>query len=146
MTIIYHFTKILIDLMINQLPDKLKYDITEYCRINDIQDVNSFILKLIRQAFTSEKFGLVPEIFRKKNDVEIVVEEKIQEEPVTPIIEEVIKDDVEIKKYEIDIDLKKQDLKIVKPPIKVDDDIYGEGKTGWFGNSNLYDIIKGKNK
>ena len=91
MTIIYHFTKILIDLMINQLPDKLKYDITEYCRINDIQDVNSFILKLIRQAFTSEKFGLVPEIFRKKNDVEIVVEEKIQEEPVTPIIEEVIK-------------------------------------------------------
>jgi hypothetical protein len=132
--------------MINQLPEKLKYDITEYCRVNNIQDTNSFILKLIRQAFTTEKFGSVPEIFRKKKEVEIVVEGTIKEEPVTPIIEEVIKDDVEIKKYEIDIDLKKQDLKIVKPPIKVDDDIYGEGKTGWFGNSNLYDLIKGKNK
>ena len=132
--------------MINQLPEKLKYDITEYCRVNDIQDVNSFILKLIRQAFTTEKFGSVPEIFRKKNEVEIVVEETIKEEPVIPVIDEIVKDNNEVKKYEIDIDLKKEEIKIVKPPIKVDDDIYGEGKTGWFGNSNLYDIIKGKNK
>jgi|694.fasta_scaffold00011_113 hypothetical protein len=146
MITIYHFTKILIDLMINQLPEKLKYDITEYCRVNNIQDTNSFILKLIRQAFTTEKFGSVPEIFRKKNEVEIVVEETIKEEPLIPVIDEIVKDNDEVKKYEIDIDLKKEEIKIVKPPIKVDDDIYGEGKTGWFGNSNLYDIIKGKNK
>jgi hypothetical protein len=132
--------------MINQLPEKLKYDITEYCRVNNIQDTNSFILKLIRQAFTTEKFGSVPEIFRKKNEVEIVVEETIKEEPLIPVIDEIVKDNDEVKKYEIDIDLKKEEIKIVKPPIKVDDDIYGEGKTGWFGNSNLYDIIKGKNK
>jgi hypothetical protein len=87
--------------MINELPDKLKNDIIEYCKLNNIDDVNKFIIKLIRDSFTIEKFGLLPNIPIKK-------------------VEEVKKETIEIKVEQI-IPTEKS-----VPEIKSNKDIYGE--------------------
>lgn len=104
--------------MINNLPDKLKNDIIEYCRINDIDDINTFIIKLIRQSLTIEIYGRTPKIFKSELPIEIKGEIK----------EEVSKEENKFKsEYKIEVDLvKKQAPKEIKVR-KNDDDIYGEG-------------------
>ena len=42
--------------MINNLPERLKNEILEYCKLNSIDNIESFIIKLITQSFTIEKF------------------------------------------------------------------------------------------
>jgi hypothetical protein len=117
MIIIYLIIRILIDSMINQLPEKLRVEIIEYCRLNEIQDVDSFIIKMIRQSFTTEKYGSVPNIFKDEIKKETVPEVEVKEEK--PIVEENIKND-----YELNLNLKKETKPIQKSNI---DDIYGEG-------------------
>ena len=60
-----------------EIPKELKDEIWEYCRSNDILNVNDFMLRLVKQGFTIEKFGATP----NSNVVEKIVE-KIIEVPV----------------------------------------------------------------
>jgi hypothetical protein len=68
--------------MINKLPERLKNEILEYCKLNSIDNIESFIIKLIRQSFTIEKFGENPIFVDKKNRIvepEVIVKEVVVE-------------------------------------------------------------------
>ena len=39
-----------------EIPYELKEEITEYCRLNSIDDTQKFMVKMIRQGYTVEKY------------------------------------------------------------------------------------------
>lgn len=43
-----------------QVPDRLKNEIWDYCRANDITDVESFMVRLLERGFSVEKYGETP--------------------------------------------------------------------------------------
>lgn len=49
-----------------EIPKQLKDDIWDYCRANNITNIDEFIVKLIKQGFTIEKFGATPSISETK--------------------------------------------------------------------------------
>ncbi len=80
-----------------EIPNSLKYDISHYCYVNNITDVDNFIIKLIRQGFTAEKYGLEPNL------------------PVQDVSGETPEDTQEVPK------------EVEKPQIKTKNDFYNEG-------------------
>jgi hypothetical protein len=42
------------------IPKDLKNEIFDYCRENDITNIDNFLLRLLKQGFTIEKFGSTP--------------------------------------------------------------------------------------
>jgi hypothetical protein len=69
-----------------ELPKQVKDEIWEYCRVNDIPNIDEFVIKMLKQGFTSEKFGSTPwdkpaEIVEKEIIKEVTVE-VIKEVPV----------------------------------------------------------------
>lgn len=77
------------------IPKKIYNDIVEYCRLNDIPNIDEFILKMISQGFTVEKYGAAPSA--KEKIVEKVVEkeiEKIVEVPVEKIVEKIVEKEI----------------------------------------------------
>jgi hypothetical protein len=42
-----------------EIPTKLKEEIVNFCRVNSIDDVDNFMLKMLRQGFNIEKYGLL---------------------------------------------------------------------------------------
>ena len=46
--------------------ERLVNDIISYCDINGIDDVKKFTNKLLKSAFTSEKYGFKPQIVTKE--------------------------------------------------------------------------------
>lgn len=82
-----------------EIPKKLKDEVWDYCRVNSISNIDEFILKLLTQGFTIEKFGATPstkeKIVEKIVEVEKIIE-KIVEVPVEKIIEKVIEKEVYI--------------------------------------------------
>ena len=46
--------------MIN-LSKKIEDDILEYCKLNEITDINNFIEKILRNGLNIEKYGNKPE-------------------------------------------------------------------------------------
>lgn len=66
-----------------EIPKQLKDDIWDYCRVNSITNIDEFIVKLIRQGFTIEKFGATPMITNKPSKVTPVVPETIKEKKTT---------------------------------------------------------------
>ena len=70
-----------------EIPKKVKDEIWEYCRINDISNIDDFTLKMINQGFTVEKYGAAPTA--KERIVEKIVE-KIVEVPIDKIVEKII--------------------------------------------------------
>lgn len=78
------------------LPTSLNNDIWEYCRANAITNIDEFIIKLVKQGFTIEKFGATPQPNEKI--VEKIVERTI-EVPVPMIdteISEKLKEHIEL--------------------------------------------------
>ena len=82
-----------------EIPKKFKDEIWDYCRLNDIPNIDEFLLKMITQGFTIEKYGATP--VNKEKIVEKVVEkivevpvEKIVEVPVETIVEKIIEKEV----------------------------------------------------
>lgn len=67
-----------------ELPKELNSEIWDFCRINNITNIDEFTLKLLKQGFTVEKFGATP--IQKTVEVEKIVE-KIIEVPVEKIVE-----------------------------------------------------------
>ena len=72
-----------------EIPKKIKDDIWEYCRINDISNIDEFIVKLIKQGFISEKYGSTP-----IGSPQIVEIEKIVEVTVDVIKEVIVEKEV----------------------------------------------------
>ena len=82
-----------------EIPTNLKDEIWNYCRINNITNVDEFTLKLVKQGFTVEKFGATPTTTEKIVEVEKIVEklvEKLVEVPVVMVDTQVSE---ELKKY-----------------------------------------------
>jgi ParB family transcriptional regulator, chromosome partitioning protein len=78
-----------------EIPKKIKDEIWDYCRVNDISNIDEFILKMISQGFTVEKYGAAPTA--KERIVEKIVEkeiEKIIEVPVEKVIEKIVEKEV----------------------------------------------------
>ncbi len=78
-----------------EIPKRIKDEIWEYCRLNDIPNIDEFILKMISQGFTVEKYGAAPSA--KEKIVEKIVEkeiEKIVEVPVEKIVEKIVEKEV----------------------------------------------------
>lgn len=97
-----------------ELPKNIKDEIWEYCRVNDISGVDDFIIKMVKQGFTSEKFGAVPwekEAEIKEVEVEKIVEKEIIKEiPVEVIkeVEKIVEKEVFVTDEEANLELKKQ--------------------------------------
>lgn len=84
-----------------ELPKDLKEEIWDYCRLNDITNIDEFTTKLVRQGFTVEKFGATP----TTKVVEKIVE-KIVEVPVETIVERTIEVPINIVDTELEEKIK----------------------------------------
>ena len=84
------------------IPKKLKDDIWDYCRLNDIVNIEEFIVKMVRQGYTIEKFGSTP-----LSNIEV---EKIVEVPVE-VIKEVIVEKEIVKEIPIEVIVEKEIVK-----------------------------------
>jgi len=91
------------------IPIILKKEIEDYCRVNNISNIDEFTLKLLKQGFTVEKFGAAPTAKERivEKEVEKIVEvqvEKIVEKRIEVPIEKIVEkeiyitDDAETKK------------------------------------------------
>ena len=106
-----------------ELPKQLTDEIWEYCRANNITDIDGFITRMTRDGFTVERYGFRPEVVAP-------VPPKIVETPIeTPKVEEPTPEPV--------MEQPKEEVK--KEPV-VERDIYDEPKRiqGSLG-SNLLD-------
>jgi hypothetical protein len=87
------------------IPKKLKDEIWDYCRLNDITDLDGFILKSVKSGFNIAKFGnspfdIEPEVIEKivekevikEVEVEKIVEKKIEIPVEKVVVKEVIKE------------------------------------------------------
>lgn len=68
-----------------ELPKKIKDELYDYCKLNNITNIDEFILKIVTQGFVVEKYGAAP-----------TSKEKIVEVPVDKIIEKIVEKEVYI--------------------------------------------------
>ena len=70
-----------------EIHKQLKDEIWEYCRLNDILNIDEFTLKLIKQGFTVEKYGATPVANEKiiEKIVEKIVEVKVEVERIVEV-------------------------------------------------------------
>jgi len=66
-----------------EISKELNTEIWDYCRINNITNIDEFINKLVKQGFTIEKFGATPTVKEK-------IVERIVEVPVEKIVERIV--------------------------------------------------------
>jgi phage antirepressor YoqD-like protein len=84
------------------LPKNISDEIWDYCRLNNITDINGFIVNMVKQGFTIEKFGATP----AERVVEKIVE-KIVEKPIEVIkeVEKIVETKVYLKDDEATTEL-----------------------------------------
>lgn len=75
-----------------ELTKELNDEIWNYCRANNITNIDEFKIKCLKQGFTTEKFGATPTIKEKIVEKEV---EKIIEVPVEKIVEKIVEVTVE---------------------------------------------------
>jgi hypothetical protein len=71
---------------------EFKDEIWDYCRLNNITNIDEFMVKCLKQGFTAEKYGATPTVREKIVEKEI---EKIVEVEVEKIVEKIIEVQVE---------------------------------------------------
>lgn len=85
-------------LIINQTLSK---DIESYCKLNNIEDIDKFMIKCLKRGFDSEKFGLLNADEQPVREIEVIKEvEVIKEIPVEKVVTKYKKDDKKIKELE----------------------------------------------
>ena len=89
-----------------KIPKKLKDEIWEYCRLNDITDIDAFILKSTQQGFNIEKYGTTPFKVGDKGP-------KVIEKEVVKVVTATTEVEI-IKEIPIEIEVIKEVEKIVK--------------------------------
>jgi hypothetical protein len=117
------------------LPKNLKDEIWDYCRVNNISNIDEFTLKLVKQGFTVEKFGATPTTKVVEKEVEKIVEvpvekivEKIIEVPVEKIVEKevYITDDSQAKELAVKLTSIEVELSNTRDSYKKDIEVYHE--------------------
>ncbi|MDB4326321.1 DUF3450 domain-containing protein [bacterium] len=88
-----------------KIPKKLKDEIWEYCRLNDITDIDAFILKSTQQGFNIEKYGTTP--FKIGGEPEVIEKEVVKVITATTEVEI-------IKEVPVEIEVIKEVEKIVE--------------------------------
>ncbi len=101
-----------------EIPKKLKNEIWEYCRMNDISNIDEFIIKMVRQGYTVEKFGATPVGTGEITEVEKIVE-KIIEVPVEKIVEKevYITDDEQVNELSKKIQKVEKENKVLREKV-----------------------------
>ena len=105
------------------LPKNIKDDIWDYCRINNITNMDKFIVDMVIQGLNIEKYGnspIVPQVVEKEIIKEVEVE-KIVEVPVEKIVEKVVEVPVEkiVEKEVIKEVVKEVPFEVIKEIEKV---------------------------
>jgi len=79
-----------------EIPKTLKDEIWDYCRLNNISDIDGFTIKLLKAGFTVEKYGATPtsnvgtpSVIEKEVIKEVIVEKEVVKEVI-------VSDDVKI--------------------------------------------------
>lgn len=89
-----------------EIPKILEKEILTYCSVNNITDTDGFIIKLIRQSFTIEKYGSVPvnQELQIKKTVELVTDKsKVVKKQKTQLIKIEKADEADAKKGKNDL-------------------------------------------
>ena len=93
-----------------EIPKNLKDEIWDYCRINNISNIDDFSIKMLKQGYTVEKYGATPVVRETIVEKEV---EKIVEVPVEKIVEKIVEVPVEKEVYVTnDIETKKMATEI----------------------------------
>lgn len=71
------------------LPKSLKDEIWNYCRVNDITNIDDFIIKMVKRGFNIEKYGAEPSVAVPAEQSTSKVEEA--PEPIKEVIETPVK-------------------------------------------------------
>lgn len=79
-----------------KIPKKLKDEVWEYCRLNNITDIDAFMLKTLQQGFNIEKYGTTPFKIGGK-ELEVIEKEVIKVITATTEVEVVREVPVEIE-------------------------------------------------
>ncbi len=99
---------------------KIKKTINDFCKLNDIEDIESFILKCLISGLNIEKYGILGENGKVETPVEIIKEvEKIVEVPVE-VIKEVIVEKEIIKEIPVDKIIEKEVIKEIIKEVPVE--------------------------
>jgi hypothetical protein len=110
------------------IPKNLKDSIWEYCRANDIPNINDFTIKLINTGFTIERYGATPTT--KEVIVEKVVDKIIEKEVY--MTDDSKQSELLVKIEELENKLKDSEIKINELNAQLENekrkkrDIYGE--------------------
>jgi hypothetical protein len=88
-------------------------EILQYCNANNITDIEGFKDKLLKRAFTIEKYGYKPEMFQGRTNPTIANEiiPVISLSPPVPILDLLINPDINPDKQDIIIKKDKNNLK-----------------------------------
>lgn len=90
-----------------EVSKELNDEIWNYCRANNITNIDEFMLKCLKQGFTVEKFGATPTIKEK------IVEKEVEKIVETPVEKEVyITDDKEMQKLTAEIERLNKNVKL----------------------------------
>lgn len=101
-----------------KLPKDIKDEIWQYCKANNITNVDEFINNMVSRGFTAEKFGAVPwEKPAKVKEVEKIVEKEVIKEVPVEVIKEVEK--IVEKKVEVPVEVIKEVVVEKKVPVEV---------------------------
>lgn len=111
-----------------ELPKDLKDEIWEYCRLNDITDLNAFIIRMLRQGYSTEKYGPTPFKIGGNSEKETIVE-KIVEVPVEVIkeVEKIVEVPIEVVREivkEIPVEIIKEVIKEVPVDKIIEKEVY----------------------
>jgi hypothetical protein len=114
-----------------EIPKDIKDEIWEYCRLNDITDLNAFMIRMLRQGYNTEKYGTTPFKIGQK-EAEVIEKEVIKEVPVE-IIKEIFVEKEIIKEVPIEVEkivevIKEVPIEIIKEVI-VEKQVKGKTKT-----------------
>jgi hypothetical protein len=121
-----------------EIPKKLKDEVWEYCRLNDITDIDSFMLKSLQQGFNIEKYGPTPFTIGGK-ELEVIEKEVVKVITATTEVEKIIEVPVEIeviKEVEKIVEVTVTDNELIN---KLQEDLSK-------ANSNLDNILGEKNE
>jgi|TARA_R110002020_G_scaffold131188_2_gene293452 hypothetical protein len=100
-----------------KIPSNLKENIEAYCKLNEVEDVNDFVIKCTKDGLTLDKYGVAP--FLPKSQIQEVpvekeiVKEVIKEIPVEKeiIVEKIITKEVKDEHLIEELEKLKKELK-----------------------------------
>ena len=110
------------------IPNNINDEIWEYCRLNKITNIDDFILKMLKQGFTVEKYGSTPNTIEKIVEIEKIIEVPIEmvDSKLTQLNKKISDENKKLKAE--NLKLKNSNEKTIKEleKLKNKNDLYGE--------------------